>query len=52
LLGEHNEEILKSLLDYSDADIAALYRDEVLVRDRLLDDLERTRGAQPEVGAR
>jgi CoA:oxalate CoA-transferase len=46
LLGEHNEEILKGLLDYSDADIAALYRDEVLVRDRLLDDRERTRGAR------
>ena len=52
LLGEHNEEILKSLLDYSDADIAVLYRDGVLVRDRLLDDRERTCGVQPEVGAR
>lgn len=37
LLGEHNEEVLRRLLDLSDADIASLYADKVLVRDPLLD---------------
>lgn len=33
LLGAHNEEILKELAGLSDADIAALYKEGVLVRD-------------------
>ena len=33
LLGAHNEEILKELAGLSDADIAALYDDGVLVRE-------------------
>jgi crotonobetainyl-CoA:carnitine CoA-transferase CaiB-like acyl-CoA transferase len=37
LLGEHNEAILRDLLGYTEADVAALYRDKVLVRDKLLD---------------
>ena len=37
LLGEHNEEVLRTLLGLSDRDIAALYADKVLVRDPLLD---------------
>jgi CoA:oxalate CoA-transferase len=37
LLGEHNEEILKTLADLKDEDIEQLYRDGVLVRDPLLD---------------
>lgn len=36
LLGEHNEEILKSLAGLDDAEIEQLYRDGVLVRDPLL----------------
>ena len=36
LLGEHNEEVLRELLAISDADIAALYVDKVLVSDPLL----------------
>jgi CoA:oxalate CoA-transferase len=35
-LGEHNEEVLKELAGLSDADIAGLYRDQVLVRDATL----------------
>ena len=38
LLGAHNEEVLKELAGLSDAEIAALYRDEVLVRDPALDE--------------
>lgn len=38
LLGEHNEEILRELAGLSDADLAALYADKVLVRDAALDD--------------
>jgi CoA:oxalate CoA-transferase len=41
LLGEHNEAILRELLGYADAEIAALYRDKVLVRDPALDDREK-----------
>jgi len=37
LLGEHNEEVLRTLLGLSDRDIAALYADKVLVRDPSLD---------------
>lgn len=37
LLGAHNEEILQSLAGLGDDEIAALYRDGVLVRDPLLD---------------
>ncbi|HZB92763.1 MAG TPA: CaiB/BaiF CoA-transferase family protein, partial [Stellaceae bacterium] len=37
LLGEHNEEVLRRFLDVSDADIASLYADKVLVRDPSLD---------------
>ena len=37
LLGEHNEEVLGTLLGLSDRDIAALYADKVLVRDPSLD---------------
>jgi CoA:oxalate CoA-transferase len=42
LLGEHNEEILRDLLGSGDAEIAALYRDKVLVRDPFLDDPEKS----------
>ena len=38
LLGAHNEQVLKELAGLSDADIAALYRDQVLVRDPALDE--------------
>ena len=38
LLGAHNEEVLKELAGLSDADIAALYREGVLVRDPALDE--------------
>jgi len=37
LLGEHNEEVLRALLNLSDREIAALYADKVLVRDPSLD---------------
>ncbi len=37
LLGEHNEEVLRQLLCLSDAQIAALYADKVLLRDQMLD---------------
>jgi CoA:oxalate CoA-transferase len=37
LLGAHNEEVLKELAGLSDAEIAALYDDEVLVRDPALE---------------
>jgi CoA:oxalate CoA-transferase len=37
LLGEHNEEILRALLSLSEAEIAALYSDNVLVRDQMSD---------------
>ncbi len=37
LLGAHNEEVLKDLAGLSDAEIAALYHDQVLVRDPALD---------------
>jgi CoA:oxalate CoA-transferase len=38
LLGAHNEEVLRDLAGLSDEDIAALYRDKVLVRDPLLEE--------------
>jgi len=37
LLGEHNAQLLRELLSLSDAEIASLYADDVLVRDPLLD---------------
>jgi len=37
VLGDHNEELLRELLDLSEAEIAALYEDKVLVQDRLPD---------------
>ena len=37
LLGEHNEEVLRDLLRISEAEIAALYSENVLVRDRMSD---------------
>jgi CoA:oxalate CoA-transferase len=37
LLGEHNAELLRELLSLTDAEIAALYADNVLVRDPLAD---------------
>jgi CoA:oxalate CoA-transferase len=37
LLGQHNEEILRGLLDMSEEDIAALYAAKVLVRDPMLE---------------
>jgi CoA:oxalate CoA-transferase len=37
LLGAHNEEVLKELAGLSDAEIAALYEEEVLVRDPALE---------------
>jgi CoA:oxalate CoA-transferase len=37
LLGEHNDEILRELLSLTDAEIAGLYADKILVRDPLLD---------------
>ncbi len=36
LLGEHNDEVLRELLGLPDAEIAALYAENVLVRDPLL----------------
>lgn len=36
LLGEHNEEVLREVVGLSDADIAALYEEKVLVRDPAL----------------
>jgi CoA:oxalate CoA-transferase len=41
LLGEHNEQVLRELLSVSDFEIAALYADNVLVRDSLLDPMPR-----------
>jgi CoA:oxalate CoA-transferase len=38
LLGTHNEEVLKELVGLSDAEIAALYEEEVLVRDPALEE--------------
>jgi CoA:oxalate CoA-transferase len=38
LLGEHNEDVLRELVGLSDAEIAVLYRDNVLVRDAALDE--------------
>ena len=38
LLGAHNEAVLKEWIGFSEADIAALYREQVLVRDPTLDD--------------
>jgi CoA:oxalate CoA-transferase len=38
LLGAHNDEVLKELAGLSEADIAALYRDKVLVRDPALEE--------------
>jgi CoA:oxalate CoA-transferase len=35
-LGEHNEEVLRETLGMSDAEIASLYRDQVLVRDETI----------------
>jgi CoA:oxalate CoA-transferase len=37
MLGEHNEQVLRQLLSLSDSEITALYRDNVIVRDELLD---------------
>jgi CoA:oxalate CoA-transferase len=37
LLGQHNEEVLKEFAGLSDAEIAALYEEQVLVRDPALD---------------
>ena len=37
LLGEHNESVLQEYLGLSDAEIKALYADQVLVRDPMLD---------------
>jgi CoA:oxalate CoA-transferase len=37
-LGEHNEEILRDVLEMSDADIRQLYRDKTIVHDPLLDE--------------
>jgi CoA:oxalate CoA-transferase len=37
MLGEHNEEVLRALLNLSDREIAALYADKVLVRDPWLE---------------
>jgi crotonobetainyl-CoA:carnitine CoA-transferase CaiB-like acyl-CoA transferase len=37
LLGEHNEEVLRDLLNLTDREISALYAEKVLVRDRLLE---------------
>ena len=37
LLGEHNDGILRELLSLTDAEIAGLYTDKILVRDPLLD---------------
>jgi CoA:oxalate CoA-transferase len=37
LLGESNEAVLREYLNLSDADIAQLYKDKVLVHDRMLD---------------
>ena len=42
LLGEHNEDVLRSLAGLDDDDIAQLYRDGVLVRDPLLGAAENT----------
>jgi CoA:oxalate CoA-transferase len=39
LLGEQNEAVLRDVLGLSDADIASLYADKVLVRDPLCDQL-------------
>jgi CoA:oxalate CoA-transferase len=36
LLGEHNDEVLRELVGLSDAEIAALYQDNVLVQDAAL----------------
>ena len=40
LLGAHNEDVLKEWIGLSDADISALYRDNVLVRDASLNDTQ------------
>jgi len=37
LLGAHNDEVLKEVAGLSETDIAALYRDKVLVRDPALE---------------
>ena len=37
LLGEHNEPVLRELLGLSDAEIALLYAEKIIVRDPLLD---------------
>jgi len=37
LLGEHNEEVLRELLNLSDTDIRSLYAEDVLVRDSSAD---------------
>jgi CoA:oxalate CoA-transferase len=39
LLGERNEQVLRELLSLTDAEIAGLYAEKVLVRDPLLDSL-------------
>jgi formyl-CoA transferase len=33
ILGEHNEEVLRELLEYSDADMAGLYERKVLYQE-------------------
>jgi hypothetical protein len=40
LLGERNEDVLHELTDLSGRDIAALYEENVLVRDPMLDQRE------------
>ncbi|WP_386176719.1 CaiB/BaiF CoA transferase family protein [Sulfitobacter sp. R86518] len=40
LLGEHNEEVLKTVLGKSESDIAALYQSGVLIRDPLIAESE------------
>jgi len=46
LLGEHNDAVLRDLLSLSDAEITALYAEQVLVRDPLLENGRRDLGAK------
>jgi len=48
-LGEHNEEILRDMLNLSDADIRQLYQDKTIVHDPLLESERRTAEARPAV---
>jgi hypothetical protein len=52
LLGEHNEQVLHGLLSMSNSEIAALYDENVLVRDHLLDTDAAKFGDKNELGAR